>query len=167
MKGLRRLSGKSASRLAEPYLSVAPLIDICFLLIAFFIVTTTILPQERDIRTEGATTITPPSHPAHPVMVLVRADGAVVLHPGGNEIVVSGDRQEHDLPVLRGFLESAMVGARELPQLLVQAEGMANHQRVVDVMNVCARVGWTRVGFLDLLDHQGDRVVRDHAGGRE
>lgn len=61
MKGLRRLSGKSANRLDEPYLSVAPLIDICFLLIAFFIVTTTILPQERDIRTEGATTITPPS----------------------------------------------------------------------------------------------------------
>lgn len=67
--------------------------------------------------------------------------------------MVSGDREEHDLPVLRGFLESAMVGARELPQLLVQSEGMANHQRVVDVMNVCAQVGWTREGFLDLLDH--------------
>ena len=51
MKRLRKLSQRAADKLDEPRLSIAPLIDVCFLLLIYFMATTTILPAEKDIST--------------------------------------------------------------------------------------------------------------------
>ena len=76
MKRFRMLSQNAATRLDEPRLSVAPLIDVCFLLIVYFLVTTTILPAEQDITTTPpGDVMDQPRIPSPPVMVLVRDDG--------------------------------------------------------------------------------------------
>ena len=150
MKRFRKLSQNAATRLDEPRLSVAPLIDVCFLLIVYFLVTTTIMRAEQDISTiSPGTRMDQPRIPSPPVMVLVREDGRIVLNPGKNELLISNDPDERDLPELKEFLETVMVGVDELPLLLVKVDGKAEHQRVVDVLNVCSEIEWTRVGFLD------------------
>ena len=150
MRRLRRISERAASKLDEPHLSIAPLIDVCFLLIIYFMVTTTIVPGEKDLRTAmGSEVPTTDRIPSRPITVKVQADGVIVLHPGRNEVIISRDPEDRDLEDLQGFLETVMVGVKELPHLVVKAEGATKHQRVVDVMNVCGRFGWTSVGFVD------------------
>ncbi len=152
MKRLRMVSSerRASMRLDEPRMSVAPLIDVCFLLLVYFMVTTTIKPAERDVSMEipspgvRAVPVTPLS-----VMIHVGADGAIVVNPGPHELMMSLDREERSLPLLEDHLTTLMVGVRELPPLLVRADDGAEHQRVVDVMNVLQKIGWARVGLVD------------------
>ena len=71
------------------------------------------------------------------------------MNPGKYEVWMSIDPTERDLPQLEGHLETLMIGADELPPMLVRADGEAPHQRVVDVLNLLQKIGWTQVGFVD------------------
>jgi biopolymer transport protein ExbD len=153
MKRLRKYSERVATKLDEPRLSVAPLVDVCFLLMVYFMVTTTIVPAERDVSTEiPAPGVKSTRVPSVSVMLHVQKTGWIVLNPGNHEIVISRDPSDRELPKLEGFLSTLMVGLHDLPPLMVRADGEAQHQRVVDVMNVLSKIGWTRVGFLDEAD---------------
>lgn len=138
----------------EPQGAVAPLIDVCFLLLIFFVVTTTIQKREMDLtmRVPG-----PPDgiefQPPLPVLVEVRNDGMVALNPGVGETLVSMDPNDQELPVLVDHLEAmqAVQGEREIGvQLQVHEE--STQQRVVDVLNCFAAVGVTTVGLVDAED---------------
>lgn len=148
MRNLRHAPERAAENLDEPRLSIAPLIDVCFLLLIYFMVTTTIKPAERDV---GASTATegPRISRAVTVMIQVRADGAIVANPGPHELVMSVDPGERELPQLEEFLSLLMVGETDLPPVMLRADADAMHQRVVDVMNVLNKIGWTTVGFVD------------------
>lgn len=138
------------SELDEPRLSIAPLIDVCFLLLIYFMVTCTIQPAERDLAKQVPGTPTESAKMASAkVVISVRADGTVLLNPGPYEMILSTNASERDLPKLEDHLEMLQVGAQSLPPVLIMAEGEAEHQRVVDVMNVLERTGWDQVAFLD------------------
>ncbi len=151
MRGrLKRISEKVAGSLDEPRLSVAPLIDVCFLLLIFFMVTSTIRPEERDLVSRipqpGAP---PPQRDPLAVVIEVRGDGRVVLNPGTWEIVVGDDASRRELPALEEHLKLVTVGAKEDPVVVLRVGPGAGHQRVVDVLSVLGKAGLRTVGFED------------------
>ena len=101
---MRIFSAKAAARLDEPKLSIAPLIDICFLLLIYFMVTTTIKPAEMDVQKQvpgrGAISTTP----VVSVMVHVQKSGSIVVNPGPDEIYMSTDPNQRKLPLLEEYL---------------------------------------------------------------
>lgn len=131
---------------------MAPLIDVSFLLLIFFLVATTLLKKERDL---GMMLPGPPDgrtevQPRLPVVVLVRENGEVTLNPDFGETLVSLDPDERRLPVLREHLATmASVSGGDRMVVQLRAEDGAKHQRVVDVLNCLASMGVSSVGFTD------------------
>lgn len=150
MKRSRRRAAGNASETDDPGLSVAPLIDVSFLLLIYFLVTTTILPAEQDLKHRAPEDSVPSKAPTVSVLLHVRSDGALVVNPGPREIEMATGQSGRELPLLEDYLRGLMVA--EPPPLLVRVDEEALHQRVVDVMNLLQKIGWTRVGFVDSAD---------------
>ena len=152
MKRKRLVTKLGVSEFDEPRGSVAPLIDVCFLLLIFFLVTTTIHKRERDLtmRLPGPPSDPVESHPLLPVVVEVRAGGEIALNPGVGETTVSTDPDDRELSVLADHLEAmqAVQGERDIVVQL-RANDEARQQRVVDVLNCFAAVGVTTVGLVE------------------
>jgi biopolymer transport protein ExbD len=141
------MRGKAGSD--GPELSIAPLIDVSFLLLIFFIVTTTILKRERDLALQlpvpGEGEVPPMS-----IVVGVESDGTIVLNPGVGALLISSDLGQRELPVLEDHVATIRSVAAErevMVQLKVGEE--ARQQRVVDVLNCFAKVGITTVALAD------------------
>lgn len=132
-----------------PDLLVAPLIDVSFLLLIFFLVTSTILKSERDL-TMGVPVDGPSAEAVMPIVVGVEADGSVVLHPGGGQMLISSDVNDHELSaLLEHFAMVRAVAAEREPVVQLQVAEEATQQRVVDVLNCFAKIGVTTVGLVD------------------
>ena len=142
-----KMQGKAGSD--DPELSIAPLIDVSFLLLIFFIVTTTIMRKERDlgmmIPVDGEGEIPPMS-----IVVGVEDDGRILLNPGIGELLISSDLDQRELTVLENHVAMIRSVAAErdvVVQLRVEEE--ARQQRVVDVLNCFAKMGVTTVALVD------------------
>jgi len=128
-------------------LPIAPLIDVVFLLLIYFMVVASLRPQEADLGITLPGTILQSRSVSMPdeQIIDVRKDGAVVLNGR-----VYGQSNQHDLPGLAATLyrykqAAESTGSRAL--ITVQASDEARHERVVDVLNVCAGVGIKYVTF--------------------
>lgn len=152
---MKKMSENAAARLEEPKLSVAPLIDVCFLLLIYFMVTMTIEPAERDLEMQTPSDRgTPPAVPPLSLVIHIRENGDIAVNPGRYEMLVSTDSSERELPQLKDHLEPLKRGLQGGPLVTVRAEGGAKHQRVVDVMNLLQELEITRVGFVDMEDDE-------------
>ena len=131
---------------AEVAVDMSSLVDMSFLLLVFFLVTTTIVARESDlpmmVPTEGA-----PSE-LRPLTIRVEPDNRVVLHPGQSfEEEVAAVEEGRELEVLRerlAVLKSARQGVR-----LDVLDG-ASYQRFVDVLNCLRGEGWDEVAITQL-----------------
>ena len=125
---------------------MSSLVDLSFLLLVFFLVTTTLLAKEQDL---------PMTMPAagmpgegRPVRIRVEADNQVVLHPGQSfQEVVAGVENERELPILKERL-SLLKAGRAGVQLDVR-DG-ASYQRFMDVLNCLQGAGWDEVAITQL-----------------
>lgn len=128
-------------------LHIAPLIDVVFLLLIYFMVTSSLERQEADLGLMlPGSIVQARSLPIPDEQIIeVRADGSVVL----NARVFPPDSGP-ELPELFATLvryRRASEAARTQPLVTIQAEDNALHGRVVDVMNACAGAGIRHVSF--------------------
>lgn len=126
---------------------MAPMIDIVFLLLIYFMVTTSIIKQEADLgmqlpgQVQQSTAVVMPDEQ----IIEVYADGRVVLN--GQVYDSPASREMPNLTgVLRRFKQASDL-ARTPPMVTIQAEDEAVHQRVIDVMDACAAAGIKSVSF--------------------
>ncbi|MCP5534950.1 MAG: biopolymer transporter ExbD [Akkermansiaceae bacterium] len=135
----------------EPGLDISSLIDVCFLLLIYFLVTTTIQPREQDLRTT-VPGIIPSDHipPIPPMLIELRQDGGVVVNPGDAAEVFDGDIDSHELPNLRDRLASvAALGPSGTPRVLLRVDNEVLQQRYVDVLNCLAGAGISDIALQD------------------
>ena len=134
----------------QPLLDISSLIDVCFLLLIYFIVTSQIVPQEKDLP------MTMPSGPSselrgEPVLVAVRPDGAIWVNK--NEPLDSGaSGRERSLPMLTSRLNEfrAMVeSSGHNPAIMVQIDGDCPQQAVIDVLNCFRGANINNLIFID------------------
>ncbi len=133
----------------EPILDISSLIDVCFLLLIYFIVTTTIQPVEQDLNTTvpvpGEALVSLP-----PMLIELRQDGAVVVNPGDAAEVYDSDVQSRDLPHLTERLSSmGGLGRGGVPSVLLKINDEVQQQRYIDVINCLAGAGISDIAIVD------------------
>lgn len=139
-----------------PALDISSLIDVCFLLLIYFLVTSTITPRESDLgisvpgeKVEGKQTV------IDPLFIQIDASGAIFTGFKGNQLAMDSDLSSRNLPLLESHLKMYADAAKAsistpLVQILVDTE--ASQQRVIDVLNALVSVNISSVTFTDLIE---------------
>lgn len=132
-----------------PVLDISSLIDVGFLLLIYFLVTSTLEPREADLAT------TMPGHPDAPLVdptidiprIVVDSVGNVSMesevletNPDARTLVVLDDR-------LRTWVEAWSITSEKSPLVELDVDDAVSGQRFVDVMNCLAGAGITNVVF--------------------
>lgn len=128
-------------------MQIAPLIDVCFLLLFFYILTSKPAQPEADIGVNlpGTVSQDEPLELPDEQRVEILESGQIVL----NEETLEPP-ESIELPRLRAVLaryEESTRANKGHALVTLEAADRAKHQRIVDVLNVCAQVGITQVTF--------------------
>jgi biopolymer transport protein ExbD len=128
-------------------LQIAPMIDVCFLLLFFYILTSKPVKPEADMSMTLPGTVMQEDSVEIPdeQRISILDDGQVVL----NDLPMDSSR-DRELPALLKtlvrFKEAADANKSEALVTVDAADG-SHHQRIVDVLNVCARAGIQGITF--------------------
>lgn len=127
------------SRGEEPQLNLTSLIDVVFLLLIFFMVTTTFVPDAGlRLRLPEAQAEARPAAERQPLEVMIDA---------GDNIYIGGETVSRAPAPLRARL-SAIAGSDFERGVRIRADGRASHQAVVAVMDATAALGFSRVDIV-------------------
>ncbi len=118
-------------------INLAPLIDVVFILLLFFVVTTT-FTRETQLKVDlpEAVSGTAPEVTKTPLEILVGVDGSFALN--GKSL------SKNDLASLMEALRLESGGDKSLPVML-SADGQAPHQAVVTAMDAAAKLGFAHL----------------------
>jgi len=130
-------------------LQIAPMADIGFLLLCFFIVSSKPPRHEADLgmTLPGSVSDEVSVEIPEEIRIGILADGSVEV----NEMVIGkpGDSQMPPLVSLLGkFKESADLNHQKA-LVTIDAANQSTHQRIVDVLNACGTAGITGVTLAD------------------
>jgi len=126
---------------ASPRIQVAPLVDIVFLLVCFFMLTSQLIQRHKDPAVELPVMTSPDAAHEVPAEVTVnlRPDGA--LSVGGRRIAVDD---------LDGILAAHLARAQrrgEALRVVVRADRRQRFARLDEVLDVCRRVRLPQIVF--------------------
>ena len=132
---------REVDSIGEPEFSMAPVIDIVFQMLIFFMVATTYNRQEKDLSIElpFAQTSQEPSNAPEEIVIDVARDG---------HVSIAGRAVERD-SLVSALVESAHQRA-EIP-VTVRGDRLVHHEDVVAVLDACGLAGLSNVsvGTLD------------------
>lgn len=113
-------------------LSLTPLIDVVFLLLIFFLVTSEFEDEERrlEIVLPSASSATPMTRKPREIVIDVDAEGKVYLRG-----------QATELEELERLLTAAVIDNPTNQSAIIRADGSTAFQPVVSVMDICNRTG--------------------------
>jgi biopolymer transport protein ExbD len=122
----------------EPEVNLTPLIDVVFLLLIFFMVSTTFEHQSRiQIELPEATAeATKPEDES--LEIIIDAQGRFFI---GEEQVVNTE-----LKTLKGAIGKA-VGEREGIPVIIRADAKTPHQAVITALDATSQLGLTRISL--------------------
>ena len=141
---------------ATPELDISSLIDVCFLLLIYFLVTSTISPRETDLGMS-----LPAANPSNeqpkiePMFIRVDAAGVIYTGVGAGQQQLDQDAGVRDVPLLDSQLDLYAAAARSAgstPLVQVFVDPGTTQQRVIDVLNSLAGAGISSVTFTDLVE---------------
>jgi biopolymer transport protein ExbD len=112
-------------------LQIAPMLDVMFVLLLFFMVMAgkQVKEAELGVHVPGASSAT--STAKSPVTLRVGPDGVVTF----NESAIDG-RDDREMPKLRGRLK-ALIEASPDQSVIIRPNDKAPYQRIIDVLNAC------------------------------
>ncbi len=124
----------------DPQLDIAPLIDVSFLLLIYFLVTSTMQPKEGDLDITFPSTQTDQVDvpPVDPLSIRLREDGVILAGIGGAEEELEADINSRKCPrlldKLRDYKQVADASGSP-PFVVVRADDGAKQQRFIDIVN--------------------------------
>ncbi len=140
----------------DPELDISSLIDVCFLLLIYFIVTSTITPRETDLSMAlPASTPSSEQPKIEPMFIRVEGTGAIYSGTGTSQQPLDSDPTVRNLPLLVSQLDLYSAAARSAgsnPLVQIYVDPGATQQRVIDVLNALAGANITSVTFTDLIE---------------
>jgi biopolymer transport protein ExbD len=126
-------------RREAPEINLTPLIDVVFLLLIFFMVTT-------SFRDEGRLRLQLPEADAEAVSVEEIELIEVVVDRGGRFYVNEQPVTDTSLETLQQALRGVLGTESALP-VLIKADAQAQHQAVMTVLDAAGQLGLTQVAF--------------------
>jgi len=146
---IRKRVGRRTGNGENPGLDISSLIDVSFLLLIYFLITSTLEPKEGDIKlslagvppTMGAVNFDRPDIEVDALGIVSFSGEIVGANPEVRELVQLTDR-------LETYLEAAAVYSREAKAgVNLKVDDSVKGQRFIDVMNCLAGVGITDVAI--------------------
>lgn len=141
---------------AEPELDISSLIDVCFLLLIYFLVTSTITPRETDLGMAlPAANPTNEQPEIEPMFIRVDIDGVIYTGVREGQQILDQDTDDRNVPLLDKVLNLYAVNARSAgsnPLVQVYVDLGATQQRVIDVLNSLAGADIKSITFTDLVE---------------
>ena len=122
-------------RRPSPTLNLAPFVDIVFLLVIFFMVTSTFITPEEGLPVDLPSAQSAEQEPTGVPVVVVDARGQVFL----------GNRRYSDA-ALFAELKDRLAGKKDRTVVL-RADSKVPHGRVVEVMDILRQAGASRVAI--------------------
>lgn len=124
-------------RSEEPDINLTPLIDVVFLLLVFFMVSTTFVREaDLEIILPEASLEGTPDQEERALEVIVSDDG--VYYVNGRELVNSK-------PATLDAAIREVIGERRDVPVTIRADAESSHQSVVTVMDVAGRLGFSQI----------------------
>jgi len=128
-------------------IQMSSMIDIVFLLLIYFIVTTTLAKSEADLGIQLPGTVVQSTKLKMPDEQIIEIDpaGTVLLNS-----MAFDNNEDRNMTQLTGTLirfRQASEATRNLAMVTIQADSEVAQQRVVDVLNACAAAGIKNVTF--------------------
>ncbi|MEE9334056.1 MAG: biopolymer transporter ExbD [Granulosicoccaceae bacterium] len=122
----------------ELELNLTPLIDVVFLLLIFFMVSTTFQKESEISLQLPRATQDPVDKPLESIEVVINAAGKFFVND--QELV------QHDVKALQAALHQITNGQRDVP-LTIRADAQTPHQAVVVAMDAAAQLGMLRMSI--------------------
>ncbi len=126
-------------KLPSPDVNVTPLIDVVFLLLIFFMVSTT-FERESQIQVE-LPEVSAEADPEQPPRVL-----DITIDREGRFYVNQREVINTELETLKRALEKAAMKESELP-VIITADAQTPHQAVMTAMDAASQLGYLRMTF--------------------
>jgi biopolymer transport protein ExbD len=126
-------------RTKPPRIDITPLIDVVFLMLIFFMVSTTFDKQTQlKVDLPSASAVQEKEQSEDKI--------EVTIDPKGHFYVNERELVSHDAPTLQRAIQKIADGRRDLP-VIVSGDRNAPLQAMVTVMDVTARLGMTRLSI--------------------
>ena len=119
-------------------INLTPLIDVVFLLLIFFMVTTTFTKETRLLITLPEANGAPAQEAAEPLELQVNAEGNYAVN--GQNLI------NREIKTIMAALKDASGGNVEMP-LIITADAQASHQSVVVAMDAAGQLGFSRLNI--------------------
>tara|TARA_X000000368_G_scaffold50558_1_gene36103 strand:- start:64 stop:501 length:438 start_codon:yes stop_codon:yes gene_type:complete len=141
---MRRLKKKPQSK---PQIPIAPLIDAVFLLLIYFMVTSSLEKQEADISFElpGTVEQEEPLELPDEQVIEIRENGQIVVNeysydsPQSNRLI--------ELQAMLTRLQESSLTNKTVTQVTIAPDLKTRHARIIRVMDAVAAAGITGVNF--------------------
>ncbi|MFP4157670.1 MAG: ExbD/TolR family protein [Opitutales bacterium] len=132
---------------AKPQIPIAPLIDAVFLLLIYFMVTSSLERQEADISFElpGTVEQDEPLELPDEQFIEIRKNGQVVVNEYNYD--TPNTRQLLELQAMLTRLQEASRANKTETQVTIAPAPTTRHDRIIDVMDAVAAAGITGVNF--------------------
>lgn len=133
------------------------MIDVSFLLLIYFLVTSTMQPKEGDLDITFPATQTDQVDvpPVDPLSIHLREDGVILAGVGGAEEELEADITSRRAPRLLEKLreyKSVADTSGSTPFVVVRADDGAKQQRFIDIVNALSIVKISNVTITDFRD---------------
>jgi biopolymer transport protein ExbD len=141
---MRRIQKKPQDK---PQIPIAPLIDAVFLLLIYFMVTSSLERQEADISFElpGTVAQEEPLEMPDEQIIEIRADGQVVVNEYNYDS--PNARRLVELQAMLTRLQEASRANKTETQVTIAPAPTTQHARIINVMDAVAAAGITGVNF--------------------
>ena len=122
-------------------LQIAPMLDILFVLLLFFMVSAGSQKHEATIATQLPGSTPPPPGSAVPIQLTIDADGQVNINSAA---IDTPDSRELAQTISR---LKALIASNPKQPVIITPTASTKQQRVVDVLNACAAAGVKNLAF--------------------
>jgi biopolymer transport protein ExbD len=128
-------------------LQIAPLIDVVFLLLIYFMVSSSLKRSEADLSMSLPSAVTQTQELKMPdeQIVEVLANGSILLNDREYRDPAKADLADLEQTLVRYREASALMNVPAM--ITIAAEDDSRHERVIDVLNACAGAGIKSVTF--------------------
>jgi len=130
----------------SPELNLTPLIDVVFLLLIFFMVSTT-FQRESQIRVELPQASAEESPDSPPRFLDITVDREGRFYVNQEEVINT------ELETLKQAIRKAAMRESDLP-VIINADAQSPYQAVIKVMDAASQLGYQRLSFATRLPDQ-------------
>ncbi len=131
----------------DPELNVAPLIDMTFLLLVYFMATASLVKSEGDLGIRLPGSVAQEKAVAMPDEQIIEISEAGRVYLNSREFDSPATQELPELYATLVRYKQAAQGTRSNAMITINAHDNTRHQRVIDVMNACAAAGIENVTF--------------------